>query len=216
MDPTLQQRISQWEKMTRDDPENAMGWFSLGGAYKEAEKYEEAARALRKAIELDRGLSRAYQLLGQLLIKSGGDDQAGELLTRGYTVAAERGDVMPMKAMESLLEKLGKPIPRIAKPAAPAPAAGADQVLDRKTNAPGPRMPDPPMRGPVGWFIFHHYSMPTWQTWIRQGTKVINELRLDFSNQQHQHIYETHMMEWLGFTLEEAEQFNKSNPRPGK
>jgi Fe-S cluster biosynthesis and repair protein YggX len=216
MDTTLTQRIGQWEKMTRDDPENAMGWFSLGGAYKDAERQEDAARALRRAIELDAGLSRAYQLLGQLLIKSGAVDQAGDVLTRGFTVAAQRGDVMPMKAMQSLLEKIGKPVPAVAQDPAPAPLTGGPEVLDRRTNQPGPRLPDPPMRGPVGWFIYHHFSMPTWQQWIRQGTKVINELRLDFSNTQHQHIYETHMMEWLGFTMEEVEQFHQLHPRPAK
>jgi Fe-S cluster biosynthesis and repair protein YggX len=36
------------------------------------------------------------------------------------------------------------------------------------------------------------------------GTKVINELRLDFSNQEHQVVYEQHMMEWLGISDEDV------------
>jgi Fe-S cluster biosynthesis and repair protein YggX len=202
----LDQRIAQWEKMTRDDPQNAMGWFSLGSAYKEAERPEEAARALRKSIELDPSLSRAYQLLGQLLIQLKSEPQATDVLTKGYTVAAERGDVMPMKAMGSLLEKIGKPVPQVQEKVVTETAnLGSNMVVDRRTGQPGPRLPDPPMRGPVGKFIFDHYSMPTWQQWIRQGTKVINELRLDFSNAQHQQVYEVHMMEWLGFTMEDVE-----------
>src|SRR4051812_4274956 len=103
----LDQRIAQWEKMTQEAPDG-MAWFSLGNAYKDAERYEDAARALRKSLEMDEGMSRAYQLLGQVLIKVGAEDQATDVLTKGYTVAAQRRDVMPQKAMESLLEKLGK------------------------------------------------------------------------------------------------------------
>ena len=204
----LNQRISQWEKMTREDPDNAMGWFSLGNDYKKAERDQEAARALRKAIELDPGLSRAYQLLGQVLVKAGADEQAGDILTRGYTVAAERGDVMPQRAMGKLLEKIGKPVPEVAEPEPETPPEelGEDAIVDRRTGKPGPRLPDPPMRGPVGAFIYDHYSAPTFREWIGQGTKVINEMRLDFSNPQHQQMYEDAMMEWLGFSQEEAEE----------
>ena len=70
-------------------------------------------------------------------------------------------------------------------------------------------MPDPPMRGPVGKFIFAHYSQETWREWIGQGTKVINELRLDFSRPDHQKVYEQHMVEWLGIDMAEVEAFAK-------
>jgi Fe-S cluster biosynthesis and repair protein YggX len=203
-DDMTDQRISQWEKMTSEDPANAMGWFSLGNAYRDAERHQESARALRKAIELDPGLSRAYQLLGQILIKEGANDQAAELLTQGYTIAAERGDVMPQRAMASLLEKLGKPVPEV-KTAAPQQELTGDQIIDRRTNRPGHRLPDPPMRGPVGRFIYDHYSAETWREWIGMGTKVINELRLDFGNVEHQKLYEQQMMEWLGFTMDDVE-----------
>lgn len=203
----LNQRIAQWEKMTQDDPDNAMGWFSLGSAYREAGKEQEAARALRKAIELDENLSRAYQLLAQVLISVGAEEPAAEVLAKGYPVAAKRGDTMPMRAMESLLKKLNKPIPEIEGAAKPQVAVGEGMVLDRRTGQPGPRLPDVPFKGPVGRFIYDHYSAPTWQQWIGQGTKVINELRLDFSNLEHQNVYDQQMMEWLGFTQQEAEAY---------
>ncbi|MBI1375591.1 MAG: tetratricopeptide repeat protein [Phycisphaera sp.] len=202
----LQQRIAQWEKMTQDDPDNAMGWFSLGGAYKEGERPEEAARCFRKAIELDEGLSRAYQLLGGLLIKQDAAEQAAEVLTKGYTIAAERGDVMPMKAMGSLLENLGKPLPEVASDKKELPV-GEGEVMDRRTAQPGPRLPSPPLKGAIGKFIYDHYSAPTWREWIGQGTKVINELRLDLSQEHHQQAYDIHMMEWLGFTQQEVDDY---------
>ncbi|MCC7145499.1 MAG: Fe(2+)-trafficking protein [Phycisphaeraceae bacterium] len=196
------ERIDQWKKMTEADPQNAMGWFSLGSAYREAEQPEDAAAALRRAVELDAGLSRAYQLLGQVLIKLKRMDEARQVLTDGYAVAARRGDVMPQRAMASLMELQRWELPKTAQ-AAPQESAGADQVRDRRTGQMGTRLPDPPMRGPLGKFIFENYSQQTWREWIGMGTKVINELRLDFSNPQHQEIYEQHMKEWLGISDDE-------------
>ena len=201
-------RIAQWENMTQADPDNSMGWLSLGTAYRDADRSADAVEALRKAIELDTGLSRAYQLLGQVLIQLERNDEAGEVLTGGYTVAAEHGDVMPQKAMGSLLEKLGRPVPQV-EPAAAAQTAleDANSIIDRRTGRPGPRLADPPMRGPLGKFIYDHFSQDTWSEWIGMGTKVINELRLDFSNAEHQDIYDAQMMEWLGISKEEVAEY---------
>lgn len=199
-------RIAQWENMTQADPENDMGWFSLGSAYKDAGRAADAERALARTLELNPDQSRAYQLRGQVLIELGREDEAAAVLTRGYEVAAGRGDVMPQRAMGSLLEKLGRPLPRVAAPTEAAPTVGADQIVDRRTNQPQPRLPDPPMRGPVGRFIYDHFGQQTWREWIGQGTKVINELRLDFSNPTHQEVYEQYMMEWLGFTMQDVQE----------
>jgi Fe-S cluster biosynthesis and repair protein YggX len=206
----LHERIAQWEKMTREVPDD-MSWFSLGGAYLEAGRLEDADKALAKSIELNPGMSRAYQLRAQALIKLGHETEAAAVLTSGYMRAAERGDVMPQRAMESLLQKLGQPVPKIASAAA-VPAIDPNDpnaILDKRTGRPGTRMPDAPMRGPLGKFILDHYSQETWREWIRQGTKVINELRLDFSRPDHQKVYEQHMMEWLGMTMEEVERAAK-------
>lgn len=203
-------RIEQWEKMCREAPDD-MSWFSLGSAYKDGGRLDDADRAFSAAIDLNPGMSRAYQLRAQALIQLNKNDEAAQVLLRGYTIAAERGDVMPQKAMGSLLEKIGRPVPQIeaATPKATVAITG-EGLVDRKTGERGNRLPDPPMRGPLGKFIFDHYTNETWQQWIRQGTKVINELRLDFSNDSHQHTYEEQMIEWLGFTREEANEYAKT------
>ncbi len=203
MPPDLDERIAQWEKMTREVPDG-MSWFSLGNAYRDAGRDEDAAKALREAIRLDKNLSRAYQLLGQVLIKLERREEAGPSLTQGHAVAARRGDVMPQKAMASLLETLGLPVPNVDEAPKTPVAAGTDTIVDRRTGQTGTRLADPPMRGPLGQYIFDHYSQETWRLWIGQGTKVINELRLDFSNPEHQKVYDMHMMQWLGISEDQV------------
>ena len=205
MNMKINDRVAQWENMTQADPDNDMGWFSLGSAYKDADRPEDAAGALEKAIQLNPGMSRAYQLLGGVLIQLGRDDEAGRVLTQGYTQAAQRGDVMPLKAMGSLLEKLGLPIPQAPADRPSQEPVSGDTVIDRRTGQPGRRLPDPPMPGALGQFIFDHFSQETWREWLAMGTKVINELRLDFSNEEHQRVYEQHMMEWLGISHQEVQ-----------
>lgn len=210
MSTTTEERIAQWEQMAREAPDD-MAFFSLGNAYKDAERLEDAQSAFAKAIEMNPGMSRAYQLRGQVLIKMGRDGEAGPVLTEGYKVAAERGDVMPQKAIGSLLEKVGLPLPKVQDAAARKQEveASGDTVLDRRSGKPQPRLADPPMRGPIGKFIYDHFGQQTWNEWIGQGTKVINELRLDFSNDTHQDVYEQHMLEWLQVTREEIDAYAK-------
>lgn len=205
METNLNVRIEQWEKMTREAPDD-MSWFSLGNAYKDAERLKDAERAYGEAIKLNPGMSRAYQLRGQILIQLEKNAEAGELLTTGYKMAAERGDTMPQRAIGSLLQKLNLPLPA-AKTAEKQEVAPGGDMVDRKTGNHGTKMPDAPMRGPLGKFILDHYTQQTWRDWIKQGTKVINELRLDFSNDAHQRTYEDQMIEWLGFTREEANEY---------
>ena len=204
----IEQRIEQWETMAREAPDD-MAFFSLGSAYREAGRYEEAEQALSKALEYNPGMSRAYQLRGQVLLKLERNEEAAEHLKEGYKVAAERGDVMPQKAIGSLLQKLGIEPPDVAdaEERKQEVEQSGDQVLDRRTGQPQPRLDDPPMRGPLGRFIYDHFGQDTWREWIAQGTKVINELRLDFSNPQHQQLYDQHMMEWLQITQEEVDAY---------
>lgn len=209
--PSIDERIAQWEKMASEAPDD-MAFFSLGNAYREAERYEDAAEAFSRAIEMNPDMSRAFQLRGQVLIKLDRKDDAAATLTEGYHVAARRGDVMPQKAIGALLEKLGAPVPQVETAVEEEPVAeGEDTVLDRRTGRPQKRLDSPPMRGKLGQYIYDHFGQATWNEWIGQGTKVINELRLDFSNQAHQDTYDQYMLEWLGITTEDVEEYAKQN-----
>ena len=51
-------------------------------------------------------------------------------------------------------------------------------------------------------FYTDNISQETWRQWIGQGTKVINELRLDFTRDRDQEIYDQQMREYLGIDEE--------------
>jgi len=193
-------RIAQFEKMAHDDPTNDMAHFSLGSAYLQAGRPADAAKSLERAIDINPEMSKAYQLAGEAMIKAGWEDRAAALLAKGYPIATRRGDRMPQQEIARLLERLGRPVPKVdveAERAKQKEATGGSFVCRRSGRA-GTQLEKPPFRGPVGKWIHENISAETWDTWIRQGTKVINELRLDFSREQDQAAYDEHMYEFLG------------------
>jgi len=192
------ERIAQFEKMASADPTNEMAHFSLGNALLQAGRHAEAARSLQRVIELSPGMSKAYQLCGQAQIGAGWADQAVVTLERGYALAAERGDRMVEQAIAKALESIGREPPRIERAPRPAAAAVDGSFVCRRTGQPGTRLSGPPFKGPVGAWIGENISAETWRNWIGQGTKVINEMRLDFSRDKDQEIYDQHMREYLG------------------
>lgn len=192
------ERIAQFRNMAEADPTNEMAHFSLGNALLQAGQPAEAVASFQRCIELQPEMSKAYQLAGQAMIQAGRQDEAEELLTRGYAVAARRGDLMPRNAMgEMLTTQLGAPVPEV-KDAAPDPVVPEGAFICQRTGRPGTQLDKPPFRGPVGQKIYETISKETWQQWVAQGTKVINELRLDLSRDEHAKVYDQHMLEFLG------------------
>lgn len=193
----IAQRIAQFENMVQADPTNDMAHYSLGNAYSQAGRAREAAESFVRCFRINRDMSKAYQLAGTEFIKAGDTVSAIGVLQEGYTVAAERGDFMPKKAIADLLRGLGQEPPKVegAKEEVPPPAGS---FVDRKTGRPGTQLDRPPFKGPVGEWIREHISAESWREWILQGTKVINELRLDLSREDHSETYDQHMHEYLG------------------
>jgi len=195
----LEQRIAQFENMAEADPENEMAHFSLGGAYMQAERFDDAAKSYRRCIELVPDMSKAYQLAGEALIKSGDADAAAQVWTEGYRIAAERGDLMPKRAMAGQLESMGRDLPEVAGEDTSAEqlmASGA--FVCQRTGRPGTKMDRPPFKGKLGEWIQENISQETFNEWIAQGTKVINELRLDLSRDEDAETYDRYMREYLG------------------
>jgi len=194
------ERIARFEFMTQADPDNDMAHFSLGSAYLQAERAAEASRSLLRCLELNPDMSKAYQLAGEALIAAGWTDQAVETLEHGFEIAAGKGDVMPRDAIANLLVSIGRTPPELSEQVVKEAerVRSSDAFVCSRSGRPGSQLPDPPMRGPLGEWIYENISAETWQEWIDQGTKVINELRLDFSREQDQEVFEQHMCEFLG------------------
>ncbi len=208
-------RIAQFEKMASADPTNEMAHFSLGKAYLDAGRHAEAARSLERCVELAPEMSKAYQLCGQAMVGAGWSDKAVAVLTRGYEVAAKKGDLMPRNAMADLLKSLGREPPKLAAEVEQAAerARSSGNFVCQRTGRAGTQLPRPPFKGPVGEWIHANISAETWRAWIGQGTKVINELRLDFSNDRDQQVYDQHMRDYLGIDAALLEQLTGAAPK---
>ena len=200
----IAQRIAQFENMVREeaDPTNDMAWFSLGRAYSEAGRPADAAKAFTRCFELNPAMTKAYQLAGDALVAAGETAKAVAVLTEGYKVASDRGDFMPKKSMGDALVKLGAPVPEVAAKQVELPPG---TFLCTRTGKPGHKLARPPFKGPIGQWIYDNISKETFDEWIRQGTKVINELRLDLSREQDSQTYDKHMRDYLGIDDELVE-----------
>ena len=191
-------RIEQFRKMTEADPDNELGHFSLGRAYADAGRHGEAVRSFKRVLELNSGNTKAYHLLGQAQIESG--DRAGAVgtLRRGLEVASARGDMQPRAEMASMLRGMGEAVPDMPEAkAAPTQAGAGGQIVCRRCGQPAAKMPERPFKGPLGEQVWASVCSTCWQQWIRMGTKVINEMRLDFANPRHSAVYDEHMKEFL-------------------
>lgn len=207
------ERIAQFEKMASADPTNEMAHFSLGNAYLQSGRHAEAATSLERVIALSAGMSKAYQLCGSAMIGAGWSDKAVDVLNRGFHVAAERGDRMVEQAITQLLISIGRTPPAVtrATPAQTESLRSAGTFVCGRTGRSGTKLTAPPMRGAIGQWIFENISAETWKEWIGQGTKVINEMRLDFSRERDQEIYDQQMREYLGLDDELVASLNSAS-----
>jgi Fe-S cluster biosynthesis and repair protein YggX len=117
-------------------------------------------------------------------------------------VADERGDNMPRDEMSRLILELGEMAP-VSKRAAPAAAAGAGGFPCQRPGCTLGRharqLPKPPMNDDLGRLIHQRICADCWQEWLGMGVKVINELRLDLSDERAQQQYDHYLKEFMGF-----------------
>jgi Fe-S cluster biosynthesis and repair protein YggX len=118
--------------------------------------------------------------------------------------------MMPRNAIAEILRTLSLPVPQAKVEAAPVPVG---TFLCHKTGRPGTKMDRAPFKGPIGAWIAAHISKETFDDWIKQGTKVINELRLDLSRDQDAETYDRYMHEYLGLTEEDLERLRADDSR---
>lgn len=191
----VNERIERFQELVRQDPDNDMAHFTLGGAYAQADRPADAAECYIRCTELNESMSKAFQLAGASLIAAGETERAAEVLAKGFAVASEHGDMMPKNAMADLLTQIGAPVPKQEKVKAEVVDAG---FVCKKTGRPGSPIARVPFRTGVGAWIQENLSDETWKEWIALGTKVINELRLDLSKDEHSLVYDYAMRRYIG------------------
>jgi Flp pilus assembly protein TadD len=99
-------RIKPLLGMLEQGRDSALLRFSLGNEYAAAGELEHAASHLQRAVELDRGYSAAWKLLGKCLAGLGRSDEAMEAYSQGIEVAGEKGDRQAVKEMTVFLRRL--------------------------------------------------------------------------------------------------------------
>ena len=190
-------RIEQFRKMATDDPDNALGHFSLGRELLNAGMHDDAVRSLERVLEIDPNISRAYQHMATALLKLGRRDDAVARLTAGAKVAHSRGDMMPKTEMVKMLQELGEPVPEELSAQSKAVEVGEGQVHCKRCGRVAARLPRPPMRNAFGQQIYDNTCADCWREAIGFGTKVINELRLPMTDPQASKMWDQHIREFL-------------------
>jgi tetratricopeptide (TPR) repeat protein len=200
----LKDRIAQFQKMANDDPDNELGHFRLGQLYLDDGQYENAIKSFRRTLELSPQFSKVYQLLGSSLVKLGQNDEAVEVLRTGFEVADERGDNIPRDDMAKMLVQLGQPAPTSKRGQAAAAQAGPETGFrcmrpDCRAGRFARQLPKPPRNDELGRLIHAKVCADCWNFWLRDfSIKVINEMRLDLSLDEHQQVYDRFLKETLG------------------
>ena len=187
----LNDKIERFQNMAAADPSNDMAHFSLGSAYLEAQKYSEAATSFEACVKLNPEMTRAMELGGSALMQMGNKAEATKVLTQGYEQAASKGEMRVKDGIAAILEAAGIEIPTV------------EQVA---TGESGEKLNEAPLPGATGQWIFENVDEVQWEAWIGQGTKVINELRLDFSKEEDQKVFGEYMAEFLGIPKDVIEQ----------
>jgi Fe-S cluster biosynthesis and repair protein YggX len=191
--------------MAGDDPENELGHYRLGQLLMEDGQHEEAVKSFRRTLELSPQFSKVYQLLGASLAKLGRRDEAVQTLKVGFTVADQRGDNIPREEISKLLVSLGEEAPVVAAKPQAAQAVGGEGFRCQRpgcvVGGNGRQLPRPPMSGEMGQRIYQTVCADCWDYWLRNlSIKVINEMRLDLSNEAHAETYDQIMRETLGLS----------------
>ena len=193
-------RIAIFKNMTEADPGNELAFFSLGRAYFEAGQIAEAVPALQRVIALNASFSKAYALLASAQRVAGDEKGAIETLTQGYRIAHDRGDLMLRNDMAMQLKEMGAPVPEIETEELTQEAIDAGKIKCSRCGRVALKMLAPPFRDELGNQIHNTVCPACFQEWLPQGTKVINELRLNLTEKHAQDIYDQHMKEFLNIS----------------
>lgn len=100
------EKIERFKKVIALDPNDVLGYYSLGDACLENAMYREAVETFSQGLQVDPKHSSSYLGLGTAYQALGEKEKAIEIFKKGIAVADERGDVMTQKKMEARLSQL--------------------------------------------------------------------------------------------------------------
>ena len=103
---TPEERIQVLVQTLKEDPNDPLGYYLIGIEYYKMARYDEAASAHRRAIELMEDYTAAYRDLGKALRDAGRREEAIAAFERGIAVAERTHDVQTMKEMQVFLRRL--------------------------------------------------------------------------------------------------------------
>ncbi len=107
LDPAvLSKRIEQFERIVAANVQDVMSRLTLGKAYIEARRFDDAARVLQELLAIKEDYSAAYSVLGEAFEKGGKLARAIKTYTKGIEVADKKGDLHPRNQMEAQLQRL--------------------------------------------------------------------------------------------------------------
>jgi tetratricopeptide (TPR) repeat protein len=102
----LRKKIEQFEKLVAHNAADTLSRFTLGRAYLEAGRAEDAVRILEEALALKADFTAAYVLLGEAYEKAGKLARALKTWNKGIEIAQAKGDLHPRNQMQEHLKRL--------------------------------------------------------------------------------------------------------------
>lgn len=99
-------QIERYRQVIAYDPQDVLGYFSLGNTYLQAGHYRDAADIFDQAIRVNAAHSASYLGYGEALQELGDRDKARKIYTLGIQAAQANGDMMTQKKMEARLRQI--------------------------------------------------------------------------------------------------------------
>ena len=102
----LEEKVAMFSDVLDYDPDDALANYGKGQALLDLERFDEAEGFLKRALEKQKNHTMTYLALGKALNALQQFDEAKQILEAGIQVATRKGDLMPLKEMQTRLAGL--------------------------------------------------------------------------------------------------------------